>query len=125
MTLDEAKGGLAALTARADALKTDVFADNEALVALRELERDAASKTTIYEAFLSRAKQVAEREQIDTTNIRVISTAVPPAARAWPPRSVVMVGAGAVGGFLLAMLIAVVLGIRRDMRQPPRRPAVA
>lgn len=126
VTLDEAKTGLAALTARADALKTNVFSDNEALVALRELERDATSKTTIYEAFLSRAKQVAEREQIDTTNVRVISTAVPPAARAWPPRSVVMVGVGAAGGFLLAMLIAVVLGIRRDMRQAsPARRAVA
>jgi uncharacterized protein involved in exopolysaccharide biosynthesis len=127
VALDEATSGLAALTARADALKTNVFADNEALVALRELERDAASATTIYEAFLSRAKQVAEREQIDTTNIRVISTAVPPAARAWPPRSVVMVGAGAAAGFVLAMLVAVILGIRRDLRQaaPARRAAAA
>jgi len=119
VSLDEAKAGLAALTDRADALKTNVFSDNEALVALRELERDAASKTAIYEAFLSRAKQVAEREQIDTTNVRVISSAVPPPARSWPPRTVVMLGAGAVGGFLLGVLIAVVLGIRRDMRQPP------
>jgi len=118
VTLDEAKSGLQALTDRVDALKTNVFSDNEALVALRELERDAASKTTIYEAFLSRAKQVAEREQIDTTNVRVISTAVPPAARSWPPRTVVMLAAGAAGGFALAMLIAVVLGIRRDLRQP-------
>jgi hypothetical protein len=30
-----------------------------------------------------------------------------------------MLGAGAVGGFMLAMLIAVGLGIRRDLRQPP------
>jgi uncharacterized protein involved in exopolysaccharide biosynthesis len=122
VTLDEAKAGLAALTEKADALTTNVFSDNEALVALRELERDAASKTAIYEAFLSRAKQVAEREQIDTTNVRVISTAVPPPARSWPPRTVVMLGIGAVGGFLLAMLIAVVLGIRRDLRHAPARP---
>jgi uncharacterized protein involved in exopolysaccharide biosynthesis len=104
-----------------------VFSDNEALVALRELERDAASKTAIYEAFLSRAKQVAEQEQIDTTNVRVISTAVPPPARSWPPRSVVMVGAGAAGGFVLAMLIAVILGMRRDLRPatPARRTGAA
>ena len=119
VTLDEAKSGLQALTDKADALKTNVFSDNEALVALRELERDAASKTTIYEAFLGRAKQVAEREQIDTTNVRVISTAVPPPARSWPPRSVVMVGAGAAGGFVLAMLISVVLGMRRDLKNAP------
>jgi hypothetical protein len=38
-----------------------------------------------------------------------------------------MVGAGAAGGFVFAMLIAVVLGIRRDLRQaaPVRRAAAA
>jgi hypothetical protein len=30
-----------------------------------------------------------------------------------------MVGTGAFGGFALAMLIAVVLGIRRDLRKAP------
>lgn len=121
VTLDEAKSGLAALTARATSLKTDVFTDSEALVALRELERDAASKTTIYEAFLARARQVTEREQIDTTNVRVISTAVPPPARSWPPRTVVVMAAGGIGGFILAMLFAVAIGIARDMRRPPQR----
>lgn len=125
VTLEEAKSGLAALTANADALKTDVFSDNEALVALRELERDAASKTTIYEAFLARARQVTEREQIDATNVRVISTAVPPAARSWPPRTVVVMAIGAVGGFALAMLLAVAVGIWRDLRRPPRRGMAA
>jgi len=127
VTLDQAKSDLQALTDKADGLKTNVFSDNEALVALRELERDAASKTTIYEAFLSRAKQVAEREQIDTTNVRVISSAVPAAARSWPPRTVVMLGVGAAGGFALGMLIAVAFGIRRDLRQgqPARRIGAA
>ncbi|MBK8086027.1 MAG: GumC family protein [Devosia sp.] len=120
VTLDEATSGLRALTARADSLKTSVFSDNEALVALRELERDALSKTTIYEAFLSRAKQVAEREQIDTTNVRVISPAVPPSDRSWPPKTLILLAAGAVAGFALGMLIAVVLGIWRDLRGPSR-----
>jgi uncharacterized protein involved in exopolysaccharide biosynthesis len=121
VSLDEAKTAVAALSARADELKTSVFGDNEALVTLRELERDATSKSTIYEAFLSRARQVTEREQLDTTNVRVISTAVPPAARSWPPRTVVMLGAGAVGGFVGGMLLAVLFGMLRDLRQPPRR----
>ncbi|MBN9364319.1 MULTISPECIES: GumC family protein [unclassified Devosia] len=121
VSLDEAKTAAAALSARADELKTSVFGDNEALVTLRELERDATSKSTIYEAFLSRARQVTEREQLDTTNVRVISTAVPPAARSWPPRTMVMLGAGAVGGFVVGMLLAMLFGMIRDMRQPPRR----
>ena len=115
--LDEAKASLLALTTKAETLKSSVFSDNAALVKLRELERDAGSKATIYEAFLSRAAQVTEREQIDTTNVRVISTAVPPAARSWPPRTVVMLGAGAVGGLLLGAILAVGLGIFRDMRR--------
>jgi succinoglycan biosynthesis transport protein ExoP len=42
VTLDEARSGLRALTAQGRCeLKTSVFSDNEALVALRELERDA------------------------------------------------------------------------------------
>jgi uncharacterized protein involved in exopolysaccharide biosynthesis len=121
VTLDEAKSGLAALTGKADDLKTNVFSDNEALVALRELERDAASKTTIYEAFLSRAKQVAEREQIDTTNVRVISPAVPPTDRSWPPKTVILLVAGAVGGFVSGMLLAVLGGIWRDLKGTARR----
>jgi uncharacterized protein involved in exopolysaccharide biosynthesis len=121
VSLEEAKTAAAALAAKADELKTSVFGDNEALVTLRELERDATSKSTIYEAFLSRARQVTEREQLDTTNVRVISTAVPPAGRSWPPRTVVMLGAGAVGGFAAGMLLAVLFGIIRDMRQPSRR----
>ncbi len=124
-TLVEAKAALAALEAKTDELRSDVFTDNEALVTLRELERDATTKATIYEAFLSRARQVTEREQLDSTNIRVISTAVPPAARSWPPRTVIMLGAGAVGGFLLAMMLAVVFGAVRDLRHPPRRVAAA
>jgi uncharacterized protein involved in exopolysaccharide biosynthesis len=125
VTLDEAKASVVALTTRADELKTSVFGDNEALVTLRELERDATSKSTIYEAFLSRARQVTEREQLDTTNVRVISTAVPPAGRSWPPRTVVMLGAGAVGGFIVGMLLAIVFGMLRDLRHPPRRRGVA
>ncbi len=125
VSLDEAKSGLAALTAKADDLKTSVFSDNEALVTLRELERDATSKSTIYEAFLGRARQVTERENLDTTNVRVISTAVPPPARSWPPRTVVMLAAGAFGGFAAGMGLAVLFGIVGDLRRPARRKPAA
>jgi len=117
--MEEAQANLDALTARADSLTASVFTDNELQVHLRELERDAAAKTAVYESFLSRAKQIAEREQIDTTNVRVISTAVPPAGRSWPPRTVVMVGLGAIGGLFLGLALAIGLGIRQDLRHAP------
>jgi uncharacterized protein involved in exopolysaccharide biosynthesis len=117
-TLDKAKASLAALKAKMTDMKGDVFSDNESQVALRELERDATSKTTIYESFLSRARQITEREQIDTTNVRVISGAVPPPARSWPPRTMLLVALGLFAGFFLGMLVALVRGISRDLRQP-------
>ncbi|TIM51733.1 MAG: lipopolysaccharide biosynthesis protein, partial [Mesorhizobium sp.] len=69
--LDKANASLASLTARMNALKNNVFTDSESQVALRELERDAASRRAVYESFLSRARQITEREQIDTTNVQV------------------------------------------------------
>jgi uncharacterized protein involved in exopolysaccharide biosynthesis len=117
-TLDKARASLAALNAQMDALKGNVFSDNESQVALRELERDAAARTSIYESFLSRAQQIAEREQIDTTDIRVISTPVPPPARSWPPRTLLLVLLGAAGGFMLGMMLSLGRGILRDLRQP-------
>lgn len=120
-TLTEAKASLAALQSSAADLEGEVFSDNASQVALRELERDAASKTAIYESFLSRARQMTEREQIDTTNVRVISTAVPPPARSWPPRTVIVMAIGGVAGLALGMLLAMGLGMARDMRRPPAR----
>lgn len=114
--LDEAKAGLEALQGRAANLEGEVFSDNASQVALRELERDASSKTAIYESFLSRARQITEREQIDTTNVRVISTAVPPPARSWPPRTVVVMALGGFAGLALGVMLALALGIARDMR---------
>ncbi|MET3577291.1 uncharacterized protein involved in exopolysaccharide biosynthesis [Mesorhizobium robiniae] len=123
--LDKANASLASLSAKMNDLKSNVFTDSESQVALRELERDAASKRAVYESFLSRARQIAEREQIDTTNVQVISTAVPPNGRSWPPRTPLMAGLGAFAGFALGMLLAIAMGIWRDMRQPPDRPGIA
>ncbi len=117
--LEEAQANLEALTAETASLTSAVFTDNDLQVQLRELERDATSKTAIYESFLSRARQITEREQIDTTNVRVISTAVPPPGRSWPPRTVLVIGIGAFAGLLLGMGVAIALGIWRDMRWPP------
>jgi hypothetical protein len=52
---------------------------------------------------------------------------VPPNKRSWPPSTTILVGAGAVGGFGLGMLLAIAWGILRDMRRPPsrREPGIA
>lgn len=114
--VDEARTALAALEAKQGSLQSSVFSDNALQVGLRELERDAASKVTIYEAFLSRAREVTEREQIDTSNVRVISTALPPTDRSWPPSTPVLIVLGLVGGIVAGALLSIVLGMRRDLK---------
>ncbi|TGQ85732.1 succinoglycan biosynthesis protein exop, partial [Mesorhizobium sp. M1C.F.Ca.ET.204.01.1.1] len=42
---------------------------NNNLVSLRELEREAAAKRSVYEQFLLRAKETGEQKDINTANI--------------------------------------------------------
>jgi uncharacterized protein involved in exopolysaccharide biosynthesis len=122
--LYNANAALAGLKKQMDRLTGNSFNDGDAQVALRELERDAAAKTAIYENFLSRSKQISESENIDATNVRVISTPLPPTRRSWPPPTALLIVAGAVAGFLLGLMIALGRGIARDMRQPPYNATV-
>lgn len=121
--LEEAKASFKALDTRMKDMTGTVFTDNEVQVALRELERDAASKTAVYESFLARAHQITEREQIDTTNVRVISTAVPPQSRSWPPRTSLLIVAGTILGLAAGLFLALARGMLRELREP--QPAAA
>jgi len=116
---DAARSALNSLTAQMNKLEGSVFADDESEVALRELQRDAAAKTAIYERFLARTRQITEQEQIDTTNVQVISPPVPPRGRSWPPSTRLLIVMGAVGGFGLGLLLSIAWGIRQDLRLPP------
>lgn len=121
--LDEAAANVAALNAKVDTQKSSVFTDNQALVQLRDLERDAKTSAALYEAFLGRSQQLAQSGTLDTTNVRVISTAMPPVARSWPPRTVLMVLLGAAAGLLAGLVIAFGLGLAGDLRRPRRQQA--
>jgi uncharacterized protein involved in exopolysaccharide biosynthesis len=123
--VDQANAVVAALTEQMKGLTADAFLDGDLQVQLRELERDATAKTSVYENFLSRERQVAELEQISTTNVRTISTAVPPEGRSWPPSMTVLIMMGAVGGAVVGLGLAVVFGLIRDLRPAPRRPVAA
>lgn len=108
---DREKAALEELRKKANAEKSNVFSDNDAQVKLRDLEREARARATIYETHLARAQQIAERQQIDTTNVRVISRAMPPSARSWPPRTLYLIVAGGALGLMLGAMAAVVFGL--------------
>lgn len=118
---DRERAALGALRAKADDEQSNVFTDNQAQVHLRDLERDARTKAAIYETHLARAQQITERQQIDTTNIRVISRAMPPNSRSWPPRTSILLIAGAAFGLAAGIGIALALGLWGYVRAP--RPA--
>ncbi|WP_199085344.1 GumC family protein [Bosea sp. ASV33] len=100
--LDQAQRALDTLNAETKALRGNVSIDDQALVRLRELEREAAARTALYQTFLTRAGETAQRQQIDATDVRVITPAAAPLRPSWPPRPIVAAGAGLVLGLLLA-----------------------
>lgn len=103
---------LSAQLARLKVKQGDVSSD---LVALRELERDAAAKRSVYEAYLLRAKQTGEQKDISTANISVISKAYPPLTADGPSR-VVMAAAGAFLGLLFGIAIGAGRGTLASLR---------
>ena len=107
------------LRGKATDKQTNVFTENAAQVQLRDLQRDARTKAAIYESYLARAQQVAEREQLDTSNVRVISQPLPPKSRSWPPRTLILLGGGAVAGLMIGLGLALALGLWQYLRMPP------
>jgi polysaccharide biosynthesis transport protein len=82
---ESARANEEALASSLEKLKGNSVTNNEAMVTLRELERDVQANRAVYEAFLVRARETGEQEQLDTKNIRVISPASVPMYRSFPP----------------------------------------
>jgi uncharacterized protein involved in exopolysaccharide biosynthesis len=79
------------LAARLAQLKVRQGDLSNEMVTLRELEREAAAKRAVYEAFLLRARETGEQKDINTANMSVISKAWPPLNANPPSRSTIVV----------------------------------
>jgi len=99
---ESARANDEALAANLEKLKGNAITTNEALVTLRELERDVLTNRAIYEAFLVRARETGEQERLDTKNIRVISRAELPLYRSFPPSNTLLA--------IAAMFLGVIAG---------------
>jgi uncharacterized protein involved in exopolysaccharide biosynthesis len=91
---------------------------NSDLVTLRELEREASAKRSVYEAFLLRAKQTSEQKDINTANMSVISKAFAPLEPNGPSRAVM-----ALAGLLLGFASGIGLGAMRGAYESLRETA--
>ena len=90
-----------------DALKGDVTKTNQQMVRLRELENEAESDRAVYTAFLNRAKEIGEQKDVNDSNSRIITRAVPPTSKSFPPRLLIIAGSfvfGLIGGSMIGLL---------------------
>ena len=100
-------------------------------VRLRELERQAEASRAVYEAYLVRARETGEQAGISTVNARIITHAVVPIEKSWPPTLILLLAALG-GGFgigaavvLLGAHVAPVLISREQVRQVGDLPVIA
>lgn len=107
------------------------FDTNRKLIELRELERQAQASRLVYEAYLVRAKEAAEQENLGTRNARIIAPAAVPDSAAFPPRNLLLIAAGVFGlglGLFNAIVADLIVRHRRPAapkpRQQPAAPAV-
>lgn len=103
------------LSVRLAQLKSQQANSNNDRVKLRELEREATTLRSVYEAFLLRSRETSEQEGITTTNVRVISEARPPLEPAGSSRKLIVI-AGLIAGFLAGLAIAAVRNFGRLVR---------
>jgi len=90
---DRALATRQALLARLDALKQETVTTSQALVRLRELQREVEASRAVYQAFLVRSRETSEQERVNATNVRVLSEAIRQDRRVWPPRSLIVLAA--------------------------------
>ena len=107
-------------------LKSKQVATSGDLVRLRELEREANATSQIYESFLKRARETREQQNLNTSNIRVISDATPALQPIGPSRKIIAAG-GMFAGFFIGLAITLLLGAYRSVtsgfsRAPATQP---
>lgn len=102
------------LSSNLDVLKTKAATTAEAMVRMRELDRVVEANRAIYEAFLVRAKELAEQENVDTANTRIIAPALAPDKPTTPRGSLVIVAL--VAGLVCGMALVILRRARRAAR---------
>lgn len=107
--LEVAKANERFVQTQFDELTQESIQNQQALVRMRELEREAASSRSVLESFLVKAKQSNEQEELSNDSTRVISPAAVPTIAFFPQKKLIMAAALFVGlglGTTLAWLRA-------------------
>ncbi|WP_035679431.1 GumC family protein [Bradyrhizobium liaoningense] len=112
-----------ALEKQLKAVETKMLVDGQALVKLQELQRDADANRNIYEQFLSRFKTTSEQRQLQASQTKVASIAIPPVRSTRPPLAVLL-AALAIGSLLTSTgAVAVMTSVSADEPASVQAPA--
>ncbi|RVB42661.1 lipopolysaccharide biosynthesis protein, partial [Mesorhizobium sp. M7A.F.Ca.CA.004.05.1.1] len=82
-----------ALEAKVAGMKSKSLDTDQASVRLRELQRDLEALRSVYSNYLQRAQETREQINVDSTNARIISNAMPALKKSWPPLPLLLLGA--------------------------------
>ena len=123
--VEQAKSVLDQLVGQLAGTRSLASQDNKALSRLGELQREADVQTAIYRNYLQRMSEIAESSEVDVTDIRIISYPVPPKSRDWPPRTLYLLAAGAVGGGAIGLMWVILGQLARIGSQDFRRRLAA
>lgn len=83
-------------------------AGDKAMVMLRQLQREAAANRSLYEGFLNRYKQVAEQQDLQVADARIIARAEPPLKPYFPNKLLFLILGtflGGIAGFITILLL--------------------
>lgn len=108
LALSRARDNEASLATRMNQATAQLQDDDASRIRLRQLEREAEASRAVYEDALLRSRETAEQAALDTLNAQIVSPAVPPPERNFPPRLSLLLPlgmlAGLVAGFGLGFL---------------------
>ncbi|QKC82722.1 lipopolysaccharide biosynthesis protein [Mesorhizobium sp. NZP2077] len=96
-----------ALEAKVAGMKSKSLDTDQASVKLRELQRDLEAVRSVYATYLQRAQETREQINVDSTNARIISNAMPALKKSWPPLPLLLFGA-LFGGLGLGTALALI-----------------
>lgn len=113
-----------ALEKQLKAVETQMLVDGQALVKLQELQRDADANRNIYEQFLSRFKTTNEQRQLQASQTKIASAAIPPLRPTRPPLALLL-AALAIGSLLTSTAAVAVTTSMSDQSAPTEAPMQA
>lgn len=110
-----------ALEKQLKTVETQMLVDGQALVKLQELQRDADANKNIYEQFLSRFKTTNEQRQLQSSQTKIASLAIPPLRSTRPPLALLL-AALAIGSLLTSTAAVAAMGSTSDKSDPAEAP---